>query len=308
MISDLAPALRRVVALFTALTMLAPAAAAAPRVLVMGAVHDNPNQHYAALKPIADYVAGALAPEGISSVEIIIVPSRSQMLNLVRDGRVDWISETAFGAAHLAERAGARFIARRWKDGTPDYRSLFFVRRDSGIETLDDLVDRTVAFEHRNSTSAFFVPATMLSERGQPLHALASPREAPAPGSFGYVFSGAEYNTAVWVAKGLVDAGVLSESNWRDSDTVPRQFIDELDIIAMSEPMPRAVEIVRDGLDARLIDALRDALFAMHDDEAAQAALAAYDNTARFDALTELDLEMLDRVSGALPAFREQFP
>ena len=309
MISELAPALRRLAAALTALTMFASAAAtAAPRVLVMGAVHDNPNQHYAALKPIADYVAEALAPQGIASVEIIIVPNRSQMLNLVRDGRVDWISETAFGAAHLAERTGARFIARRWKDGTPDYRSLFFVRRDSGIESLDDLVDRTVAFEHRNSTSAFFVPATMLSERGQPLHALASPRETPAAGSFGYVFSGAEYNTAVWVAKGLVDAGVLSESNWRDSETVPREFLDQLDIIAVSEPMPRAVEIVRDDLDAGLVNALRDALFAMHDDEEAQRALAAYDNTARFDALSDVDIEMLDRVAGTLPAFREQFP
>ena len=60
----------------------------------------------------------------------------------------------------------------------------------------------------------------MLGDKGANLHALASPREAPPEDSFGYVFSGAEYNTAVWVAKGLVDAGVLSESNWRDSDTV----------------------------------------------------------------------------------------
>lgn len=284
------------------------AAATAPRVLVLGAVHDDPEQHYAALKPIADYVAGRMQTHGVDSVEVVVVSSRAQMLNLLRDGRIDWISETPFGAVYLAERANATFLARRWKDGTPTYRSLFFTRSDSGIESLDDLVDRTVAFEHRNSTSAFFVPAVMLDALGADLDALASPKEQPKLGSFGYVFSGAEYNTAVWVAKGLVDAGVLSESNWRDRDTVPAEFIDSLSIIAASSPMPRAVEVVRRDLDPATIDALRNALFAMHEDETALPALSAYQGTARFDPLTADDEAVLARIAESLPAFREQFP
>ena len=214
----------------------------------------------------------------------------------------------AFGAVHLVERTGAKYVARRWKNGTADYRSLFFVRRDSDIGSLDELVDRTIAFEHRNSTSAYFVPAVMLSERGQPLHALATPRQAPPEGGFGYVFSGAEYNTAVWVAKGLVDAGVLSESNWRDPATVPEAFKDQFDVIAVSDPMPRAVEIVRGDLEDTVVTALRDALFDMHEDAGALDALEAFEGTARFDALTETDLAALERIAAALPAFREQFP
>ena len=140
------------------------------------------------------------------------------------------------------------------------------------------------------------------------LDALASPKEQPKLGSFGYVFSGAEYNTAVWVAKGLVDAGVLSESNWRDRDTVPAEFIDSLSIIAASSPMPRAVEVVRRDLDPATIDALRNALFAMHEDETALPALSAYQGTARFDPLTADDEAVLARIAESLPAFREQFP
>ena len=256
----------------------------------------------------ADYVAAAMAPNGIESVEIVIVPDRAQMLNLMRDGRIDWISETPFGAVHLVERAGAQFLGRRWKDGTADYRSLFFARNDSGIVSLDDLVGRTVAFEHRNSTSAFFVPAVMLGERNLPLYAMASPRERPPEGSSGYVFSGAEYNTAVWVDKGIVDAGVLSESNWRDREAVPPAFIERFQIIAVSEPMPRAVEVVRGDLDAPVVNSLRRALFSMHEDAAALQVLNAFEGTARFDALTEDDLNALERIRTALPDFREQFP
>lgn len=303
---ELANRLRQCVAVL--LLLCATSVQATPRVLVLGAVHDDPNEHYAALKPIADYVATALAPTGIESVEIVIVPDRSQMLNLMRDGRIDWISETAFGAVHLAERAGAQFLARRWKDGTADYRSLFFARTDSDIESLDDLVGRTVAFEHRNSTSAFFAPAVMLGEQGLKLHAMATPREAPPPGSSGYVFSGAEYNTAVWVDKGIVDAGVLSESDWRDTETVPPAFIERFRVIGVSEPMPRAVEVVRGGLDADVANALRDALFAMHEDASALQVLNAFEGTARFDALSETDIDALARIREALPAFRQQFP
>ncbi len=307
MISTLPSRLRRI-AMLVLVALLAPVAAASPRVLVMGAVHDDPNSHYAALKPIADYVAASLEPEGVASVEIVIVPSRDQMLNLLRDGRIDWVSETPFVAVHLAQRTGAKFVARRWKNGTPDYRTLFFARQDSGIESLDDLVGRTVAFEHHNSTSAFFVPAVMLGEKGMDLHALASPREAPPEDCFGYVFSGAEYNTAVWVAKGLVDAGALSESNWRDRNTVPEAFLEELNVFAVSEPMPRAIEVVRGSLDDDIVAGLRRALFTMHEDAEALKALEAFEGTARFDALTESDEAALERIAVALPGFREQFP
>ena len=196
MVSELMSRLRRMVAAI-ALMLLASAACAAPRVLVLGAIHDDPDERYDALKPLANYVAAALEPAGITSVEIVVVPNRSQMLNLLRDGRIDWVSETPFGAVHLAERTGAQLVARRRKEGTANYRTLFFARRDSDIGSLDDLINRTVAFEHRNSTSAFFVPASMLAEDGRTLHALASPSEAPPDGGYGYVFSGAEYNTGL---------------------------------------------------------------------------------------------------------------
>lgn len=284
------------------------AAHASPRVLVMGAVHDNPNDHYATMQPMSEYIRQALAPYGIESVEIIIVPERNQMVNLLRDGRVDWISETAFGAAYFAKRTGARFLARKWKDGAATYRSYFFTRKDAPISTIEDLRDRIIAFEHRNSTSAFFIPASMMTRAELPLDALSTPRDTPRSGSYGYVYSGNEYNTAIWVQKGLVDAGVLSDSNWRDPDIMAPGFIDTLKIFAQSEPLPRAVEVVRGDLEPTITDALAGILMAMDEDPLAQTVLAAYQATAQFDALDDEDLDALARITATLPAFAEQFP
>ena len=274
----------------------------------MGAVHDNPNDHYETMRPMSDYIRTVLAPHGIDSVEIIIVPQRNQMVNLLRDGRVDWISETAFGAAYLAERTGAKFLARKWKDGAATYRSYFFTRKESPIENIEDLRDRIVAFEHRNSTSAFFIPASMMTGAELPLDALSTPRDTPRAGSYGYVYSGNEYNTAIWVQKGLVDAGVLSDSNWRDPEIMAPGVIDTLKVFAQSEPLPRAVEVVRGDLEPSLARALADALMQMDEDPQAQSVLAAYQATARFDALGDEDLAALARITATLPAFAEQFP
>lgn len=296
--------------LLLALTLLALAQAgtAAQRTLVLGAVHHDPDARYAAMRPLADYVQQALAPYGIESVEILIVPNHAQTVNLMRDGRIDWVSETAFGAVYLQRRTGGEYLARKWKDGAATYRSVFFARRDRGIDNVEDLANRIVAFEHRNSTSGFFLPASMMIQRELPLDALATPRETPRADAFGYVYSGNEYNTAIWVHKGLVDAGVLSDSDWRNRDIMPASFIDDLVVFERSRPMPRSVEVVRAGLGPEVKRALFAALSRMHEDASGRAALATYDDTARFDALTEEDLQSLDDIAAALPEFRAQFP
>ncbi|MFK8052850.1 MAG: phosphate/phosphite/phosphonate ABC transporter substrate-binding protein [Woeseiaceae bacterium] len=281
---------------------------AAERVLVIGATHDDPQAQHAVMRPIADYVQEALKPYGIESVEVLVVPNRRQMVNLLRDGRIDWVSETPFAAVYLHERAGAEYLVRKWKDGTQSYRSIFFARKDRGIDKIEDLEDRIVAFEHRNSTSGFFMPASMMSALELTLDGLATPRETPKPETFGYVYSGNEYNTAMWVHKGLVDAGVLSDSDWKDRNIVPVEFLQDMQIFAASEELPRAIELVRGGLDPKLKKALKNVLMSLHEDEAATNALAAYDRTAKFDALTDESLMALQGITEKLPAFREQFP
>ncbi|MEM7763623.1 MAG: phosphate/phosphite/phosphonate ABC transporter substrate-binding protein [Pseudomonadota bacterium] len=278
------------------------------RVLVMGAVHDDPNSKYAQMRPIADHVQAALADRGIDSVEVLIVPDQSQMISLLRDGRIDWVSETPYTAAYLQRRANAEFLARRWKDGNATYRSVFFARKDSGINSLDDLKNRIVAFEHRRSTSGFFLPASMMNALELPLDSLATPRETPRLDTYGYVYSGNEYNSAMWVHKRLVDAGALSDSDWQNPAFFPAQFHDDMRVIATSDELPRGVELVRSGLDPTLKRALRDTLFGLRDAPEATAALLAYDQTAQFDALSDECLAALASIGEQLASFGEQFP
>ena len=133
-----------------------------PSTLVIGKVSHNPKKHYRHLKPIAEYVAERMADLGIRRVKVLMARDNRQMLKYLRQGRVDWVTETVMSAAVFKREAGAEILLRKWKKDASEYYSIFFVRKDSGIEGLDDLAGRTIALEDPGSTSAFFVPVKTL--------------------------------------------------------------------------------------------------------------------------------------------------
>ncbi len=111
---------------------------------------------------------------GINDVQLVIVADHRQMVALLRDGRVDWISETPYSAVFFQQAAAAKLLARKWKNGVPSYASLVIARRDSGIDRLAALSGRRFAFQHPGSTTGYFLPVLTLREAGLPLSPLAS--------------------------------------------------------------------------------------------------------------------------------------
>ena len=273
-----------------------------PRLLVMAAISDNPMGIHEAMQPMADYMGRKLAPIGIESVKIIVVENHEQMVLLLHEKKVDWITETAYSAALLQRRGGAETLVRRWKQGVPDYRSVVFTRKSRDIQGLDDLVNRRIAFQHRGSTTGYFVVASALKSAGYRLQQLGSVYDQPAAGELGYVFSGAEYNSAIWVHKGIVDAGVVSSIDWQQESILPEKIREDMRIIYTSPPIPRALELVRGDLNPVVKAAMKQALLTAHLDPEASTALAAYQGTSKFDALDGDAVAALQLIDAAIVA------
>lgn len=272
------------------------------RIVVMAAISDDPQRYVEAMKPLADYMAARLAPHGVTAVEVLVAENRRQLIRLLLDGRVDWVTETAYSAAVLEHRANAEILLRKWKYGVPSYQSILFVRRDSGIESTAGLINRRVAFQHPGSTTGYFLPRTRLESSGLNLRELRSIREPARPGAVNYLFSGSEYNSAIWVHKGLVEAAALSNLDWQDESVVPPGIRDDLRIIYSSEPIPRALELVRRDLHPKVKRALKSVLLSAHSDPEAKEALRAYHMTLRFDELDQESLEALRQMRADLEA------
>lgn len=276
-----------------------------PSVLVLGRISDDPKAHYEQLKPLLDYVVPRMADVGIREGRILMAQDPVQMASYLRRGRVDWVSETAGSAMLLQQRAAAKPLLLTERDGTSQYHSVFFARRDSGIRVLDDLRGHSVAFQRPSSTSAYFAPAAALLQRGLTLEVLLSPTDELDSDVVGYVFARSELNIATWVHKGLVDVGAMSNLDWDNPRRVPSAFRRDLVLIGQTPDYPRAVEVVRGDLDARIEARLQQVLIEAADDPDASEALLRFFKTTRFLPIDKASWLSLERIAAGVARVRK---
>jgi phosphonate transport system substrate-binding protein len=254
-----------------------------PRVLVLGKISDNPQRDYQGLQSLIDHVVAQLGDLGVDEGRVLVARDHRQMLSYMRQGKVDWVTETAALALLLRDRANATFMARRWKYGEPGYRSTIFVRADSAIQSISDLPGNTIAFEHPGSTTGYIVPSVELQRSGLDLVLMGTPRERPPAHMVGYLFSGDEINTSIWVHKRLVDAGAMADTDWNRADQVPPAFQKDLRIIFEGELLPRSLDLVREGLDPAISKRLLEVLINMDKTEQGREVLEQFQQTLRYD-------------------------
>lgn len=271
-----------------------PAAATEPGVLVLGRISDDPAAHYGQLKQLLDYVVPRMSGVGIREGRVLMARDLRQMESYLRRGRVDWVTETSASAMALQDRAGARPLLLTERSGVGKYHTVFIARRDSGIDSLDDLRGRSIAFQNVTSTSAYFMPAMALIEEGMPMEILLSPFDRPAPGSVGYLFARSEFNISTWVHKGLVDAGAVSNLDWESTRQTPESYRGDLVVFHQGPEVPRALEMVRGDLDPAVATRLREVLAAAANDPAASEALQAFFGTTRFLPIDDATLASLE--------------
>ena len=268
--------------LFAGSAALPAVAAGDPHVLVLGCISDDPKTDYELLKPLLDYVVPRMAGVGIRAGRILMARDAQQMGSYLRRGRVDWVTASAATGMLLQARAGARPLLLTERNGVSRDHAVFFVRRDSGIASLEDLRGRSVAFQDDWSTGAWFVPATQLLQHGMSLQILVSPMDRPDAVSVGYVFARSELNVATWVHKRLVDAGTISSLEWANPQRIRPSWRNEFKVIDESPEYPVALEMVRGDFDANVRARLHQMLIEASIDPDANEALLQFSGTTRF--------------------------
>lgn len=274
--------------------------------LVLGRTSDDPRTDLAKLQPMIDYVVPRMADVGIRRGRVLMARDSQQMISYLRRGKVDWVTETAGAAMAFEDRAGARIMLSSYREGVDRYASVLVARRDRGIGAIEDLRGRSIAFQNASSTSAYFLPASEILQRGLPLVILSSAADRPGGELVGFVFARTELNVATWVHKGLVDAGALSELDWDNPRRVPPAFRQDLVVFHRTDAVPRALEMVAAGTEPAVERRLREVLLAARDDPAAAEALGAYWGTTGFRALDESMQRSLARLRTGVARIRAE--
>ncbi len=256
------------------------ATAAHTETLTLGSVNDNVRKHVLRFTPLAAYLEDALREHGVTSVEILVLPSSDAMARALSEGRVDLFFDSPLVAAKVARQVGAIPFLRRWKRGVAEYHSVILVPDASPIQSLGDLTGRKIGFQEPDSTSGFLLPAGMISREGLRLTRLNDRSELPPGDALGYVFTGDDENTVLWLARGWIDAGATDP---RGFEILEAARPGEYRALARSIDVPRQVVVRRAEMDPALSDIVAHTLIGMAETPEGLEVMQQFHETSQFD-------------------------
>jgi phosphonate transport system substrate-binding protein len=245
-------------------------------VLTMGKVTRKVSKQQKRMKPIIACLASRLSDVGIERGELLLAKDNDTFIEYLQEGKVDIVLETPFSASLYKLKTKAVPILIACRQGVLEYKSVIFVRRDSGIHSLEGLKGKIIAFEDPGSTSAYFLPRLAIESEGLTLVEMPSFDSTVPEDKIGYVFAGEELNVSTWVFFGRVDAGALSDMDWDDQEDNPAPYRKEFQIIYETMYIPRMLVLVREGIDERLRDRITEELLNMDKNEEGREALKPY--------------------------------
>jgi phosphonate transport system substrate-binding protein len=276
------------------------------KTLVLARVSESAGKHLPKRKKMATYLGDRLKDVGIEHIRVVVALDLEQLTEMVGDGSVDLVSETAFIAMRLKEDAGAEPLLQEWKKGVAEYKTVFFVRKDSGITSFKALVGKKIPFEDAGSTSAFLLPAAILQQKGFRVQHLKSPRSRVPAGTIGYFFASGEVNQVLMVGRGIAQAGAFSNLDWDALERTPTSIRKDLSLLHISEPVLRSMMIGGKHLAPRLKAKIKKILLAMHEDDAGKKVLKKYYKVKKYSEISASGQASLARVGTLLKYVRDK--
>lgn len=253
----------------------------------LGVISAKPEKMLAEYAPMADYLAARLKGFGVKTGIVIVKKDIEGMLDAIREGKVDMVFESAFSTV-IMEKDGMIPSILMWRKGTREYRTLFFVRKDSPLRGLKDLAGRTISLEDPRSTSAFAIPVAEMKRIG--LNVLPhKPGEARGD-AVTYILGGEEMNLAFQVIQKKADAGAFNNNDW---DELPAKVRGDLRIIHETPEILRYVVSFHPSFPKKLRAEAENALIVMDRTPEGREVLSEVSRTRKMERLTDKDRESL---------------
>jgi phosphonate transport system substrate-binding protein len=235
-----------------ALASVAPASAVAqPLHLVL-----TPSQKPTDLLTAGEEFGQALGKLYGAPVRVTVASDYAAVIEALRNRTADLAFVHPVGYVLASREAKARIVARNVWHGKSTFTSRIYVRRDSGLKTLEDLRGKTIAFVDPSSSSGYTYPMVLLMQRG-----LVKDRD---PKTFfrEVAFAGSHDAAMRALLNGHVDA-IASFDMAREqylSDPAERE---KIVFVAETPPIPEAGIAARDGMDPAAVARVRAALLQM---------------------------------------------
>lgn len=247
--------------------------------ITIGTIDTNPEDKLSKFEAISKYLQKKLNNNIIVNVEIPI--NIDTAVNLIKSNKLDIFIDSVYPTLLIQKRSGLSIEAKRWKKGYEGYRSLIFTKKESKIDSIQDLKNKTIAFEDEFSTSAYYIPKKAIEKEGLNLSNNNS-------NSIKYLFSRSETNSAVWVLFKKVDAAATDDITYKALNK------NQYKIIYQSDLIPRQLVSFSKKISPELKNEILNILFNMHKNKEGKKVLELFSKTKKFTKLKKDDLKILE--------------
>jgi phosphonate transport system substrate-binding protein len=186
-------------------------------------------------------------------VRVTVASDYAAVIEALRNRSADLAFVHPGGYVLASREAKARIVAKNLWHGKASFTARIYVRRESGIKTVEELRGKTIAFVDPASSSGYIYPMVLLIKRG-----LVTNRD-PKIFFKEVVFSGAHDASMRALLNGHVDA-IASFDMAREQYLKDPAERERLVFVAETEPIPEAGIAARDGLDPAVFAKVRAAL------------------------------------------------
>jgi phosphate/phosphite/phosphonate ABC transporter binding protein len=250
---------------------------------IVSEVHQKEiEEHY---RDFVGYLARKLSAASDVEGKVIIASTPTELAKLLGQQKVDFYMESTYSTYVINDVQGAgKLLLRRWQRGKPEYQSLIFTKRNSGVNRLDDLRGKIIVFEDPESTSGYFLPKFFLLRNGFKLSEKGRLDASVAPGEIGYVFASSQEKLVDLVLTEQAAGGAFSDDDYAKLDEKAKA---DVGVLAQSERLPRHLVSIRKDMAPPLADRLKAILLSMSEDDEGRKILQKTGETTKFDMLPE---------------------
>jgi phosphonate transport system substrate-binding protein len=224
-------------------------------------------------QPLKDYLEKTLGKK----VELIVTTDYSSMIEAMRHGRLDlaYFGPLSYVLARQKSEIEP-FVALKTK-GSTTYQSVVIANSAAGINRIEDIKGKNMAYGDKASTSSHLIPKSVLAEKGLDVER-----------DYKEHFVGSHDAVAIAVQNGHAQAGGLSRPIFES--LVERKVIDsaKVKVLGYSKPFPQYPWTLRSNLKPELKAKIRAAFLDLKE----PAVLKAF-KAEGFDAVTDQQYDVV---------------
>jgi phosphonate transport system substrate-binding protein len=211
-------------------------------------------------------------------IELVVTTDYSSMIEAMRHGRLDLGYFGPLSYVLAKSKSDIEAFAGLSEKGDTTYNAVIIANANAGIDKLEDIAGKDMAYGDPASTSSHLIPKSMLAEKG-----LIHTRD------YNEHFLGAHDAVALTVQNGKAQAGGLSKIIFET--LVEKGSIDpaKVKIIAVSRPFPQYPWAMRSDLDPKLKVNIQKAFLELKDPEI----LRGFKGATGFGAMTDKDYDVI---------------